>query len=143
MVSLAVVAVLAFSSSALIDTHSPAADASLFNPSNITIITNEVVFGLLFDSQIIGSVVIGDLLLIPGSNNLGTEVRYAPTGGASTAAGQLLLENFVQAVVSDVAIVGTPNTTPYGSLSQALGTIVIQTSIPPLEQLLITRAGAS
>lgn len=68
------------------------ADASLYNPSHITVIvsrafiflsrkleltdvslqTNEVVFGLEFMSQIIGSVNIGDLLLIPEENLLGT-----------------------------------------------------------------------
>jgi len=68
------------------------ADASLFNPSEITVIvsyfrilgifllsltitsaqTNDVVFGLEFMDQIIGSVVIGDLLLIPDENVLGT-----------------------------------------------------------------------
>jgi hypothetical protein len=119
------------------------ADASIFNPSNITIITNDVAFGLEFQSQLIGSVNIGDLLLIPGANLLGTQVHYAPTGGASTTAGEHLLENYVQGVVSNVSIVGTPNTTPYGSLQQALGSIVIQTTIPPLQQPLITEAGAS
>jgi hypothetical protein len=54
-----------------------------------------------------------------------------------------LLENYVQGVVSNVSIVGTPNTTPCGSLQQALGSIVIQTTIPPLQQPLITEAGAS
>ncbi|GAA5937070.1 uncharacterized protein JCM15063_000146 [Sporobolomyces koalae] len=119
------------------------ADASLFNPSEITVITNDVVFGLEFMDQIIGSVVIGDLLLIPGENVLGTSVHYQPTGGASTAAGEVLLENYIQNVVSDVEIVGTPNTTPYGSLSEALGKISIKTSIPPIDQLLVTSATLS
>jgi hypothetical protein len=85
---------------------------------------------------------IGDLLLIPEVNVLATEVRYAPTGGASTAAGQVLLENYVQGIISDVAIAGTDSTTPYGSLQEALGTISIKTSIPPIHQLLITQACA-
>ncbi|GAA5969858.1 hypothetical protein JCM21900_004182 [Sporobolomyces salmonicolor] len=119
------------------------ADASLFNPSEITVITNDVVFGLDFMDQLIGTVVIGDLLLIPQENVLGTSVHYAPTGGASTAAGQVLLENYIQAITSNVSIVGTSSTTPYGSLSEALGTISIQTSIPPINQLLITQASLS
>ncbi|GAA5897781.1 hypothetical protein JCM8208_000260 [Rhodotorula glutinis] len=118
------------------------ADATLFNPSEVTVITNDVVFGLEFQNTIIGSVVIGDLLLIPDENLLGTEVRYMPQGGA-VAVGKVLLENFIQGIVSDVAIVGTPNTTPYGSLQKALGTISIQTSIPPIYQLLITKASLS
>ncbi|GAA6027071.1 hypothetical protein JCM8097_006088 [Rhodosporidiobolus ruineniae] len=119
------------------------ADASLYNPSEITVITNEVVFGLEFSSQVVGTVVIGDLLLIPDENELGTEVRYAPSGGASTTAGQLLLENYIQGTDSNVSIVGTSSTTPYGSLSQALGSISIDTSIPALHQLLITAASLS
>ncbi|GJN94719.1 hypothetical protein Rhopal_007810-T1 [Rhodotorula paludigena] len=118
------------------------ADASLFNPSEITVITNDVVFGLQFNSAIIGSVVIGDLLLVPDENVLGTEVRYAPQGSA-VAVGQVLLENFIQGIVSNVSIVGTPDTTPYGSLQTALGSISIQTSIPPIYQLLITEASLS
>ena len=58
-------------------------------------------FGLQFMSQIVGSVDIGDLLLIPGANLLGTQVHYAPTGGASTTAGELLLANYIQVSTSD------------------------------------------
>ncbi|BGP00846.1 hypothetical protein RTBOTA2_002159 [Rhodotorula toruloides] len=119
------------------------ADATLFNPSQITVITNDVNFGLDFMDQIIGTVVIGDLLLIPDTNVLGTEVRYAPTGGASTAAGMVLLANYIQGITSNVAIAGTPDTTPYGSLQEALGSIKIQTSIPPIHQLLVTKASLS
>lgn len=68
-------------------------------------------------------------------------MRYAPTGGASTAAGQLLLENYIQGVDSDVNIAGTDSTTPYGSLQPALGAIKIATTIPAIHQLLITEAG--
>lgn len=38
--------------------------------------TNDVVFGLQFNSAIIGSVVIGDLLLVPDENVLGTEGKH-------------------------------------------------------------------
>lgn len=98
-------------------------------------------FGLSFMDQIIGAVLIGDLDLIPGENNIPTEVRYMPQNAAQIAAGKVLLENFIQNIVSDVIISGTPDTTPYGSLQQALGNIRIMTSIPPIDVLLITRAG--
>lgn len=55
----------------------------------------------------------------------------------------LLLANYLQNIVSNVNIVGTDNTTPYGSLQEALGTISIATSIPPIDQLLITEAALS
>ncbi|SCV70806.1 BQ2448_3568 [Microbotryum intermedium] len=119
------------------------ADASLYNPSNVTVITNDVTFGLSFMDQIIGSVIIGDLLLIPGTNNIGTEVRYMPQTAAQVVAGMELLANFIEGNVSDVIIAGTSTTTPYGSLSEALGKIQIKTSIPPIYQNLITRADLS
>ncbi|KAM0750211.1 hypothetical protein T439DRAFT_247618 [Meredithblackwellia eburnea MCA 4105] len=119
------------------------ADATLYNPSNLTIITNDVVFGLEFESQIVGTVDIGDLLLIPGENLLLTAVHYAPSGDAATAAGETLLANYVQGVDSNVSISGTSTTTPYGSLQEALGNIKIETSIPAIHQLLITEAQLS
>ncbi|KAM0789126.1 hypothetical protein ACM66B_003180 [Microbotryomycetes sp. NB124-2] len=119
------------------------ADAALYNPSNLTVITNEVTFGLEFQGQIIGSVLIGDLELIPLENNIETEVRYAPQGDAALAAGRNLLQNFLQCIVSDVIIAGTPNTTPYGSLKEALGQIQIMTSIPPFCGKIITEASLS
>ncbi|SGY79107.1 BQ5605_C008g05044 [Microbotryum silenes-dioicae] len=119
------------------------ADAALYNPSNVTVITNDVTFGLSFMDQIIGSVVIGDLLLIPGTNNLGTEVRYMPQTAAQVVAGMELLANFIEGNVSDVIIAGTSTTTPYGSLSEALGKIQIKASIPPIHQNIITRADLS
>lgn len=54
--------------------------ADLFLPQ-----TNDVVFGLEFQNTIIGSVVIGDLLLIPDENLLGTEGASSPPAHSPSA----------------------------------------------------------
>ena len=121
-------------------TRPVAVNSHLFNPSNITIGTGDVAFGLSFDGQTIGTANIANLVLVPGENIVPTAVHYQPSGGAPRAAGQLLLENFIQAVPSDTLIVGNEGTTPIGSLKEALGTIQLATTIPPLEQNLVTQA---
>jgi hypothetical protein len=93
-------------------------NAHLFNPSNITIGTGDVQFGLNFNGQMIGYAVIANLVLVPGENVVPTAVHYQPQGTAQVAAGQLLLENFVQAVPSNTLIQGRSDTTPIQSLQQ-------------------------
>lgn len=116
-------------------------NAHLFNPSSqITIATGNVAFGLQFQNQDIGSAVITNLVLVPGANVIATAVHYQPSGGASTASGQILLENYIQGIPSSTLIIGTSDTTPIASLKQALLTIQLGTTIPPLEQNLITQA---
>lgn len=104
----------------------------MYNPSNITIGTGDVSFGLMFMNEMIGVAFIPGLLLVPNENVVPTQVRYMPQGAAQVAAGQTLLENFVQAIVSTAIIVGDDNTTPIESLKQALGSIRLSTDIPPL-----------
>ena len=87
----------------------------------------------------IGTANIANLILVPGMNVVPTAVHYEPQGSA-VATGQLLLENFVQRIVSTTIIQGTTSTTPIASLQQALSTIQLTTNIPPLEQNLITQA---
>lgn len=108
------------------------ANAHLFNPSNITIGTGDVTFGLNFMDEMIGVAFIQGLLLVPGMNVIPTQVRYQPQGTAEVAAGQLLLENFVQRIVSTTIISGNDDTTPIESLKAALGSIRLSTDIPPL-----------
>lgn len=115
-------------------------NAHLYNPSNITIGTGDVAFGLSYNGETIGSAVIPGLILVPGENRIATQVRYQPSGGSSTAAGQLLLENFIQGVASNTIIFGSQSTTPIASLQSTLGSIKLATSIPPIHQNLITQA---
>lgn len=96
-------------------------------------------FDLSFQGVVIGTANIANLILVPGENVVATAVHYEPTGSAQPV-GQLLLENFVQRIVSTTTILGTTSTTPIESLQQALSTIRLVTDIPPLEQNLIPSA---
>ncbi len=115
-------------------------DTTLFNPSSITIGTGDVTFQVYFLNRLIGTAVINGLVLVPGTNIVPTQVRYSPQGAENTRAGQTLLENYVQGIVSNVIIQGTRDTTPIDSLKQALSGIRLNADIPPLRQLLITVA---
>lgn len=117
--------------------------ATLFNPSNITIgAASNVTFDLYFQDVVIGTAVIIGLILHPGVNVIPTAVRYAPTAD-NAAIGQILLENYVQGIISDTRIIGTPNTTTIKSLQLALGSIQLATTIPALHQNLIAKAEIS
>ncbi|KAL8287086.1 hypothetical protein RQP46_004092 [Phenoliferia psychrophenolica] len=117
------------------------ANAHLFNPSpQITIGTGNVNFGLTFQGQTIGSAIITGLVLVPGANLVPTAVHYSPSGSSQLASGQVLLENFIQGIVSDTIIVGSRDTTPIASLKEALASIQLGTSIPPLQGNLVTQA---
>lgn len=113
---------------------------TLYNPSAITIGTGDVSFNLNFEDHLIGQAVIQNLVLVPGENTVPTQVKYMPKGGANVQAGQHLLENYVQSIVSNTIIQGTRDTTPIASLKQALSGITLTAAIPPLMQLLITGA---
>lgn len=63
-----------------------------------------------------------------------------PEGSRNVASGQLLLENYVQNITSTAVVQGTRDTTPIASLKQALSGITLQTEIPSLGKLIITRA---
>ncbi|KAG2740739.1 hypothetical protein P692DRAFT_20880728 [Suillus brevipes Sb2] len=109
-------------------------DTSLFNPSNLTIGTGDVSFALLFENQVIGSADLSNMVIQPGN------VSY-PTGAAQTAAGQAMLENYLQGVDSQTTIMGTSSSTPIDSLEPALAQIDLSpVTIPALHQNLIGSA---
>ena len=114
--------------------------ASLYNPSHITIGTGDVSFNLQYKNHPIGTAEISGLILKPGVNNISTSVHYSPHGSSNVAAGQNLLENYVQGVISTARILGSRDTTPIASLKEALSGIQLSTQIPPLHQLLIIEA---
>lgn len=133
------------------------ANAALFNPSSeafrnralfrtltsrtdLTIGAGDVTLDVIFQGEKIGVAIIPDLLLRPNENLLATKVRYQPTGGASTVAGQQLLANYVQGVLSDLVIAGSSSTTPIASLQAALGAVAVKASLPALTENLVTAA---
>ncbi|KAJ7594702.1 hypothetical protein C8J56DRAFT_446479 [Mycena floridula] len=115
-------------------------DSALFNPSNLTIGTEDVEFDLQFLGESIGSVDMSNLIIKPGNGSYPTDVHYSPQGGAVDA-GQTLLENFLQGIDSATTIAGTTSSTPIGSLKSALSQIHLSpVTIPALRQTLIKSA---
>ena len=79
---------------------------------------------------------------IPALTNTTTlDVLYSPQGTSQTAAGQTMLENYLQGIDSNTAILGTTSSTPIGSLQLALSQIILSpVTIPALHQNLINVA---
>ncbi|MCO5588347.1 hypothetical protein L7F22_042302 [Adiantum nelumboides] len=114
-------------------------DTALFNPSDTTVGAGDVSFAVEFMSHIIGSAMIKNILLPPGDISVPTEIQYMPIGADNVAAGQVLLENYIQNITSTAIVLGTSQTTPIESLKQALAQIQLTTQIPALNQLLVQR----
>ncbi|KAI0340460.1 hypothetical protein BDW22DRAFT_1360443 [Trametopsis cervina] len=112
----------------------------IFNPSNITIGTGDVSFGLQFEDTTIGAAIINNAIIVPGSSNYSTNVQYRPQGSA-IAVGAQLLENFLQGIDSSTTIIGTSDPTPIDSLKVALAEIRLNdVVIPAIHQNLISSA---
>jgi hypothetical protein len=81
------------------------------------------------------------LIIAPGNASYPIDVHYSPQGGSASAAGQKLLENFLQGVDSDSVIAGTTDSTPISSLKTALSEILLKpVTIPAIHQTLIKSA---
>ncbi|KAF7983257.1 hypothetical protein HWV62_22882 [Athelia sp. TMB] len=115
-------------------------DTTLVNPSNLTIGTGDVSFGLEFQGATIGQALISALVIVPGNATYPTNVHYSPQGSAVTQ-GQHLLENYIQGVDSQTTIQGSTSSTPVASLQEALSEITLTpVTIPALHQNLIISA---
>ncbi|KAF8135624.1 hypothetical protein EV363DRAFT_1429344 [Boletus edulis] len=116
-------------------------DTTLYNPSNLTIGTGDVSFTLQFQGETIGSADLSNMVIQPGSINYPTNVLYSPQGSSQTAAGQTMLENYLQGIDSNTAILGSTISTPIASLQLALSQIKLSpVTIPALHQNLINTA---
>ncbi|KZV76329.1 hypothetical protein PENSPDRAFT_747787 [Peniophora sp. CONT] len=115
-------------------------NASLFNPSNITLGAGDVAFGLVFNDAEIGTADISNIVVIPGNGTYAVQIHYAPEGSA-VPTGQLLLANYLQGVDSDTTIQGSQSSTDIDSLKVALSEITLTpVTVPALHQNLITSA---
>jgi hypothetical protein len=115
------------------------ADSIINDPSNLTIGAGDVAFGLQFQNKEVGTADIDNLIIKPGDGVYPIGVHYSPKGGAAQAAGQTLLENFIQGVDSQTAIQGSTSSTGIASLKKALSEIYLfPVNIPALHQKLIT-----
>lgn len=82
-----------------------------------------------------------NLIIEPGNASYPIDVHYSPQGGSASAAGQTLLENFLQGVDSDSVISGTTGSTPISSLKTALSEIILKpVTIPAIHETLIRSA---
>ncbi|KAH7915074.1 hypothetical protein BJ138DRAFT_1122997 [Hygrophoropsis aurantiaca] len=116
-------------------------DTALYNPSNLTIGTGDVSFSLQFQGQTIGAADLSNMIIQPGNVSYPTDVHYSPQGSAQTAAGQTMLENYLQGINSDTTISGSTDSTPIDSLKTALSQISLSpVTIPALHQNLIGSA---
>ncbi|KAL9935874.1 hypothetical protein V8E36_005451 [Tilletia maclaganii] len=116
---------------------------TLFNPSNLTVGTGTVSFNTLYKGQVIGQVVIPNLVLVPGENVIPTQLRFNPQGGAAVAAGREVLTNYVANLTSSVSVAGSRDATPIASLKEALSGLSINADVPALNKLLIVSTSLS
>lgn len=118
-------------------------DGTLFNPSNLTIGTGDVAFNLQFQGQTIGTANIQGLVITPGEMAPPIDVHFAPQGDA-VSTGRTLLQNFLQGINVDTAIVGSMEATDIESLKPALSQIHLSpVTIPALNRTLITSVSLS
>ena len=111
--------------------------ATLYNPSNVTISTGDVSFDIQFQDKSMGAANAQDLTITPGNMNTTIDVHFAPQGDA-VALGRTLLEHYLQGVDVDIAINGGPSATNIQSLRLALSQFhLTPVKIPALNQTLI------
>lgn len=111
----------------------------IFNPSNLTLGIGDTAFGLVFEDHQLGAVNIKGLTLNPGNNSVTAISSFMPQGD-SVVAGQTLLENFIQGVLSIVQVQGNSASTQVASLVDALAQIKLTTNLPALTRNLVTAA---
>ncbi|CAG8512217.1 15440_t:CDS:2 [Dentiscutata erythropus] len=106
---------------------------SLSNPSNVKIgLNSDVIFDLICNDTIIGSVIIPNLVLERGQNNLTVLAQFSPNGDEARQVGQNLLNNFLAGKPNNVSIKGNSNSTTIEPLRQAFETIELTTVMPGL-----------
>lgn len=115
-------------------------NTALFNPSAITIGAGDVRFAVLFQDRPIGMAMITNIILVPGTNIVPTQISYSPQGAENVRSGQTLLENYVSNITSPAVVAGTQQTTPIESLIQALSGIRLTADIPPLNKQIVVQA---
>ncbi|CAG8702243.1 16443_t:CDS:1, partial [Racocetra fulgida] len=106
---------------------------SLSNPSNVKIILDsDVKFDLICNETRIGNVIIPNLVLDRGENNLTVLAQFSPNGDEEQQVGRNLLNNFLAGKTNNVSIKGNKNSTPLEPLRKAFETIELTTVMPGL-----------
>ncbi|KAK2467793.1 hypothetical protein APHAL10511_000088 [Amanita phalloides] len=105
---------------------------SLGNPSNVSLMTNDIALPVAYEGVSIGRAVINSFDLQPGSNIIATEFRYQPSNPNDTIA-QSFLTRFIQTQDGiPLTIHGDSQSSPYGSLQLVLSGLHILTSLQGL-----------
>ncbi|TFY72142.1 hypothetical protein EVG20_g865 [Dentipellis fragilis] len=104
----------------------------LQNPSNISLMTNDIALPVYYKGVMLGRAAIDSLDLVPGENTIQTEFHYEPADANDTTA-QSFLSDFLQtndALPLDIK--GDSSSSPYGSLGPALSGVHLSTSLQAL-----------
>ncbi|KAK0241921.1 hypothetical protein EDD85DRAFT_820884 [Armillaria nabsnona] len=110
----------------------------LYDPSNLTIGTDDVSFLFSYQNQVIGTANIADLMIKPGNGSYPTDVHFFPQGSDAASAGRTLLENYIQGVDAETSITGSTDSTSIKSLQMAISEIVLSpVTIPAIHDTLI------
>ncbi|RIB26470.1 hypothetical protein C2G38_2030198 [Gigaspora rosea] len=106
---------------------------NLSNPSNVKIALNsDVTFDLICNETIIGTVIIPNLVLDRGENNLKVLALFSPNGDEERQVGRILLNNFLAGKTNNVSIKGNETSTTLEPLRQAFEAIELTTVMPGL-----------
>ncbi|KAH9850917.1 hypothetical protein C2E23DRAFT_886961 [Lenzites betulinus] len=107
--------------------------ATLENPSNISLQTVDVSLPVEFKGIQIGRAAIDTLDLVPGTNAVATEFRYAPADANDTTAQSFLTEFLQTADTIPLTIKGDSDSSPFGSLQPGLEGVTLSASVKGLE----------
>jgi hypothetical protein len=110
---------------------------TLFNPSTEIVGAGDLSFSVMIQNQVLGTAFLRNITLQPGVNTVPTLIKYMPSGAAAIAAGQTMLQNYVQNISSDATVKGNDQTTKIPSLQKGLSGITLSTKIPPLDKQLV------
>jgi len=110
------------------------------NPSNVGITVGRVQYDAYFQKQKIGTVIIPNMVMNPGANNVQSTMYFSPQTAAAKAAGRKLMSGYLQGQNAVVGMQGNPNeVTEIQSLKRALSAIQIQTTMPGLTGVSVMR----
>lgn len=117
----------------------------MFNPSSVSISMSDIQFTLMFQSLLLGTVLMETLDLRSGQNRVSARVLFHPDRrvDGQVLAGRKLLSQFTCGQPSQVLIVGTSSSSPLKYLAPTLQTISIPTVMTGLDQPLIQGASMS
>ena len=108
-------------------------NTTIVNPSNVNLAVSDVKL-LLVNHDVVGNVVLPNLNLVIGPNNLTADGTVDPN---QTPKGMDMLNQFIGGVPTPLNISGTPDTIEIESLVPAFEALRVNSSLPPLSVNLV------